>query len=135
MTLLTNKKLHQWILALIPIQFVFLWSTGFIGAKFTVAYSDPFWLLFLRGFFSCITFIIIASILKSPWPSWTTIKKQMIAGIMLQAMFLGGAFKAISLNMPATFVSLVTGLQPILTALIISRKGQGYLGFNGEGLS
>ncbi|MCK8083678.1 DMT family transporter [Vibrio sp. 1CM24A] len=123
MTISKSATAKSWFIALIPLQFVFLWSTGFIGAKFTVAYSDPFWLLFLRGFFSCITFSIIALILKSKWPSWSTVKKQMMAGFMLQAMFLGGAFKAISLSMPATFVSLVTGLQPILTALIISRKG------------
>ncbi|HRC61398.1 MAG TPA: EamA/RhaT family transporter, partial [Candidatus Propionivibrio aalborgensis] len=34
--------------ALAPILFVFLWSTGFIGAKFGLPYADPLTFLLAR---------------------------------------------------------------------------------------
>lgn len=108
------------IIALVPWIFVFLWSTGFIGAKYTVAYSEPYFLLFLRGILSCFAFAVLALLFKADWPSKSTALKQMTTGLMIQAMFLGGCFKAIYLGMPAAFVSLVTGMQPILTALIVT---------------
>ncbi|MCG9777670.1 DMT family transporter [Photobacterium damselae] len=120
----TSSKLSTLAISAIPWLFVFLWSTGFIGAKFTLAYADPFYLLFLRGFLSCLAFLVLAACLKAKWPNLDSIKHQLITGLMIQAMFLGGCFQAIHLGMPASFVSLITGLQPILTALILIRAGK-----------
>lgn len=107
-------------LVLVPWIFVFLWSTGFIGAKYTVAYSEPFFLLFLRGILSCVAFATLAFLAKAKWPTKNTAIKQLTTGLMIQAMFLGGCFKAIHLGMPTAFVSLVTGMQPILTTIILT---------------
>ncbi|WP_456294600.1 DMT family transporter [Vibrio sp. AK197] len=115
---LTNNR--KTALALVPWIFVFLWSTGFIGAKYTVAYSEPFYLLFLRGMLSCVAFATLAFLAKAKWPTITTAIKQLTTGLLIQAMFLGGCFKAIDLGMPAAFVSLITGMQPILTAVILT---------------
>lgn len=71
---LTNNR--KTALALVPWIFVFLWSTGFIGAKYTVAYSEPFYLLFLRGMLSCVAFATLAFLAKAKWPTITTAIKQ-----------------------------------------------------------
>lgn len=117
-------KPPAWLIAIVPWIFVFLWSTGFIGAKYTLAYADPLFLLFMRGLLSCLAFLVLALLLKASWPSISAIKHQLVAGFMIQAMFLGGCFQAIHLGMPASFVSLVTGLQPILTAVLLILVGK-----------
>ncbi len=42
-----------------------------------------------------------------------------IAGLLIHGFYLGGTYEAISLGMPAGLCSLLVGLQPILTAVIM----------------
>jgi drug/metabolite transporter (DMT)-like permease len=104
----------------VPILFVFLWSTGFIGAKFTVAYAPPFTLLFLRGLLSCVVFLALILIARIRVPPLKSIIEQLKAGFLMHTLFLGGCFYAINQGMSPALVALVTGLQPILTAVILS---------------
>ena len=114
-----NLKSYNWVVV-IPWLFVFLWSTGFIGAKFTVDLSEPYFLLFLRGAFTCIAIFFIALYFRVQWPSFRTIRHKLAIGMLLQSMFLGGCFKAMDLGMPTGFVSIITGMQPIVTALLLT---------------
>ncbi|MCK8131352.1 DMT family transporter [Pseudoalteromonas sp. 2CM28B] len=113
-------RTHNKYVVIVPWLFVFLWSTGFIGAKYALAYSEPYFLLFLRGGFSCVSFAILSWVMKVEWPNLSIAFKHMKAGFMLQAMFGVGCFTAISLGMPASITSLIVGMQPILTALIVT---------------
>lgn len=113
----SSKKL---LIVLAPWIFVFLWSTGFVGAKFTVQYSEPFHLLFLRGLFSCLAFFILALLFKAKFPSAKGIAKQLVVGLFLHALFLGGCFYSMHLGIPSGIVALITGLQPVLTAIVVS---------------
>ncbi len=106
--------------ALVPWIFVFLWSTGFIAAKFTVQYASPFQLLFLRGALSCMVFLLMAVVAGVKFPSPQGAIHQLKAGLLLHGVFLGGCFYAIHRGMPAAVVALVTGLQPVLTAVYVS---------------
>nr|WP_319554499.1 DMT family transporter [uncultured Vibrio sp.] len=117
-----RHKRNTLIFSIIPWLFVFLWSTGFIAAKYTIAFSEPFYLLFLRGILSCISFALLALLFKARWPSVQSALGQMHVGIYLQVLFLGGCFKAIELGMPASFVAIITGLQPIMTAIYLSQR-------------
>lgn len=103
-----------------PWVFVFLWSTGFVGAKFSLQYSGPFHLLFFRGLFSCVIFLFLSVVLKVKFPSLKSVKQQLIVGLFLQTFFLGGCFFAINKGLPASVVALITGLQPVLTAVLAS---------------
>lgn len=47
-----------------------------------------------------------------------------IVGVLLQALYLGGVWKAIELGMPAGLSALIVGLQPLLTAVIASHTGE-----------
>lgn len=104
---------------LIPLLFVFLWASGFIGAKYGLPYAEPFTFLFVRLCIVSALLVAIITILKQPWPTsprlWGHIT---ISGLLVHFGYLGGVFSAISLGMPAGIMGLLAGLQPLLTATI-----------------
>src|SRR5690554_7456950 len=106
-------------LAAMPVLFVLLWSTGFIGAKFGLPYAEPFTFLFLRSALTLALLIPLALLLKGDWPRglplWGHIA---ISGLLVHGAYLGGVFYGIYLGMPAGLTSLLVGLQPLLTAAL-----------------
>lgn len=104
-------------LAAMPILFVLLWSTGFIGAKFGLPYAEPFTFLFIRFVLTLLLLTPLVVAMCISWPSspmlWVHIA---IAGCLVHGAYLGGVFYGISLGMPAGLAALLVGLQPLLTA-------------------
>jgi drug/metabolite transporter (DMT)-like permease len=102
-----------------PLLFVFLWSTGFIGAKYGLPHAEPLTFLLIRYLAVIALMIVIAFATKAPWPKtkaqWFHIA---VSGLLVHAIYLGGVFSAISKGFPAGLSSLVVGLQPLLTAFI-----------------
>lgn len=103
---------------LIPFLFVFLWSTGFIAAKYALPFIEPFYLLFIRmvltvGVFSglCLIFQVRALTVRQSG-------HQMVTGFLVHGTYLGGVFAAIKWGMPAGITAIVVGVQPVLTALL-----------------
>lgn len=103
---------------MIPFVFVFLWSTGFIGAKYALAYIEPFTLLLVRMILTLCILFVWALFRVKRWPSINQAKHQMFVGMLIHGAFLGGVFAAIKLGLPAGITSIITGVQPVLTALI-----------------
>ena len=103
---------------LIPLLFVVLWSTGFIGAKLGLPDCEPLTLLTLRYAAVIVLMGAIALATRAPWPArpaqWLHIG---VSGLLVHAVYLGGVFTAIRLGLPAGVTALVVGLQPVLTAL------------------
>ena len=101
-----------------PILFVFLWSTGFIGAKYGLPYAEPLSFLLVRYGFVIALMLLIALATRAPWPKapaqWLHIG---ISGVLVHAVYLGGVFVAIKHGLPAGVTALVVGMQPLLTAL------------------
>jgi drug/metabolite transporter (DMT)-like permease len=64
--------------------------------------------------------IPIVLLWKAPWPRQSQIIHIAIAGILLQAGYLGGVWAAVREGMSAGLTALIVGLQPILTALLAS---------------
>ncbi|NHZ43054.1 DMT family transporter [Massilia violaceinigra] len=98
-----------------PVFFVLLWSTGFIVAKFGLPYAPPLTFLLLRCAAVLAVLLPIVLIWKAPWPTGS-IGHIAVAGLLLQAGYLGGVWCAIKLGMPAGVTALIVGMQPILTA-------------------
>ncbi len=107
------------IMKLAPLIFVVLWSTGFIGSKYAVPYAEPFTILALRMYLSLLLFWGLILHYKAKWPDWSGAKHSMVVGVMVHAAYLGGVFAAIKAGMPAGIASLLVGLQPVLTALLL----------------
>jgi drug/metabolite transporter (DMT)-like permease len=110
---------HSRLVTLVPFIFVLLWSTGFIGAKFALPYIEPFNLLFIRMLLNLLVFAVLISVWKARWLTPKQIGHQMIVGLLVHAGYLGGVFAAIKLQMPAGLASLLVGLQPLLTAVLV----------------
>lgn len=103
---------------LYPFLFVFLWSTGFIGAKYGLPYAEPLSFLLTRYAFVIALMTAIALLTRAPWPKapmqWVHIA---VSGLLVHAVYLGGVFVAIRHGLPAGVTALVVGMQPLLTAL------------------
>ncbi len=103
-------------LTIIPGIFVFLWSTGFIGAKFGLPYVEPFTFLFLRMVVTLVVLGVIIQMTRAGWPGdKNSILHLSISGILVHGAFLGGVFSAIKAGMPAGISAIIVGLQPIVT--------------------
>ena len=125
-----------------PVLFVFLWSTGFIGAKYGLPYAEP--LTFLTVRFAIVTAILVpvALLTRAQWPARAVQALHVaIVGLLVHAIYLGGVFSAIDRGLPAGVAALIVALQPLVTAVLAGpllgdrvtrRQGAGFvLGFIG----
>lgn len=101
-----------------PIVFVFLWSTGFIGAKFADPYAEPLTTLSLRFIVAIFVLLVWALVARAPWPNRLQALHAFGIGILLHGIYLGGVFVAVDWGLPAGPSALIVSLQPVLTALI-----------------
>jgi drug/metabolite transporter (DMT)-like permease len=102
---------------LLPFLFVFLWSTGFIGAKFGLPYAEPLTFLLSRYILVLVLMTSFALLTRAPWPrDPRQIFHIAVAGFFVQALYLGGVFMAIKHGLPAGITALLVGMQPLLTA-------------------
>ncbi|NMG70054.1 DMT family transporter [Parazoarcus communis] len=103
---------------IMPLLFVVLWSTGFIGAKFGLPYAEPLTFLATRYVLVILLMAMLALAMRAPWPQsgreWLHIG---VTGVLVQALYLGGVFVAIHRGLPAGVTALVVGMQPLLTAV------------------
>ena len=114
MTFLSHSRFARFV----PLFFVLLWSTGFIGAKYALPYIEPFYLLFIRMLLTLVVFTGLALVYRSRWPTLRQGGHQAVVGFLVHACYLGGVFAAIKWQMPAGITAIIVGLQPLLTALI-----------------
>ncbi|OON60932.1 EamA family transporter [Massilia sp. KIM] len=110
----TSVPASSW-LSPVPLFFVFLWSTGFIVAKLGLPYAPPLTFLIVRCLGVLAVLLPIVLLWRAPWPR-DQLLHVAVAGILLQAGYLGGVWAAIKLGMPAGLTALIVGMQPILTA-------------------
>jgi len=114
-------RLTNFAVAVAPMLFVLLWSTGFIGARFGLPYIEPMTFLAVRMVFVVAIMTAIALMARARWPQGPEIGHSLIAGALVHGLYLGGVFTAISQGVPAGISALIPGLQPILTSTIANR--------------
>jgi drug/metabolite transporter (DMT)-like permease len=78
-------------LRLMPGLFVFLWSTGFIGARLGMPHAEPMTFLALRFALSAACLALAALVWRAPWPrrprDWLHLA---VAGLLMHGVYLGG---------------------------------------------
>lgn len=135
----TSSRATLWVAAM-PWLFVLIWSTGFIVAKYGMPYAEPMTFLFLRFAGVLVLMVPFVLLARVPLPQlqnpparsaapmrrtdWRMVGHIAVAGLLLQAGYLGGVWAAIKLGMSAGVSALLVGMQPILTALIATRMGE-----------
>ena len=110
-------------LAPVPLFFVVLCSTGFIAAKYGLPYAPPLSFLILRCLGALLVLVPMVLVGGAPWPRGRILHVA-VAGLLLQAGYLGGVWSAIKIGMPAGLSALIVGLQPILTAFAAPLVGE-----------
>jgi drug/metabolite transporter (DMT)-like permease len=110
--------MHLTLMKMIPFLFVFLWSTGFIAAKYALPFIEPFYLLFIRMVLTTIVFMLLCFAFKIKRLSLRQAGHQMVTGFLVHGAYLGGVFAAIKWGMPAGITAIIVGIQPILTAFL-----------------
>lgn len=103
----------------IPFIFVVLWSSGFIGARLGLPYAEPMTFLLLRMLANIGVFLFLVVILRARLPTGKALGHCLVAGLLIHGFYLGGTYIGISLGMSAGLCSLLVGLQPIVTALVM----------------
>ena len=104
---------------LAPYLFVFLWSTGFVGAKYGLPFADPFIFLSLRIFIAAGILFIAARLMHAQISlTRSDIGKSSLLGLFLHAFYLGGVFFAISQGVSAGVAAVITSLQPVFVSIL-----------------
>ena len=120
-----------------PWLFVFLWSSGFVAAKYVNPYSGPFTFLTIRYVIAAAVLIAVALIQGkkfdlAPKKIWHATQ----VAFLLHFLYIGGVFYAIHLGVTAGITSVIVSLQPVLVALLaIPILGERFKFIEGVGLA
>lgn len=102
----------------IPALFVVLWSSGFIAAKAGLQAADPLTFLALRFALVTVLMLVIVLVTRPPWPhTWGEVGHIAVAGALMQAIYFGAAWVAMSTGVGAGTAALIVCMQPIFTAI------------------
>lgn len=104
---------------LIPVAFVLLWHTGFLGARGTMPHGPALSTLSIRFSIVMVLLAGLAWLTRATWPQgWPQRAHLVVAGALIHGVYLGGVFWAVEHGMGAATSALIVGLQPMLTALL-----------------
>lgn len=98
--------------------FVFLWSTGWITAKYAAMFADPLTFLALRYGAAALIFLGVCRAFGVAWPrDRAGIFHAIMSGILLHGLYLGMVWWAVGQGVPAAISGIIAGLQPLMTGI------------------
>ena len=107
-----------------PMVFVLIWSTGFVVARLGMPHAAPMTFLSWRYALSAICFVMWAWLSGVRLPrdrqQWMHLA---VTGVLMHAGYLGGVWAAVKAGMGAGLSALIVGLQPVLTGIWLSYRG------------
>ena len=127
---------------LIAAVFVVLWSTGFVVARAITPFADPNLFLLARFGGTALLFALAAFLARAAWPTGRDLGKHLLAGALLQGVYLGAGYWAVAQGLSAGVMALLGALQPLLTAAVavplfgerLSRRGWAGMGLGLAGV-
>lgn len=102
--------------------FVFLWSSGFVGAKYSLDYAGSFTILFWRYLLVVAVLALLVSVTKS-WRLLprSELRRHMTVGLLAHTLWLVSIWFSIELGLSAGLAAFIAALQPLLTGLLSAR--------------
>jgi len=116
-----NRDLEKLAARAAPAVFVVLWSSGFIGTKYSVDQADPLTFLTIRMIYVVAVMAMMAAILRPTWPDRAGVGHSIVAGLLVHGFYLAGITTGLHLNVPVGISALIPGLQPVLTSTLANR--------------
>ena len=101
---------------MLPLLFVLIYGSGFVGAKLGLLYSEPFTFLLWRFILAGGLLLVAAYLLDAAMPSklgWL-----ILSGLLMQGVFSAGLFYAVYLGMKPAVSALIIALQPLLVTVL-----------------
>lgn len=99
--------------------FVFLWSTGWVVARYAADYADPLTFLCVRFAAAGVLLVGFAWGRGSRFPtSAAKLGHALASGVLLHGVYLGCVYWAVRQGVPASISALIAATQPILTAML-----------------
>lgn len=101
--------------------FVVVWGSGFVASRVALQYAAPFSYIGVRYGIAFVV-ALLAFGLRARWPAtprqWAHVA---VAGLLSHAGYLGGSHYAQRWGLSAGITALILALQPLLTAVVMSR--------------
>ena len=92
-----------------PLTFAFLWSSGFIVAKYAAPASEPFTFLLARFGLRSSSLPLIAVASRAPWPPTARdAGHSVVAGVLLHGGYLARVWWAVAEGLPAGIAGVFT---------------------------
>jgi drug/metabolite transporter (DMT)-like permease len=113
---------------LIPVIFVLIWSTGFIVGKAVAPHADLQLYLLVRFALTALLMGAATVVAGADWPRGTGWLAHLMAGVLMQGIYLCASYWSISHGMPAGIMALLGALQPLFTALYLVAATRAQLG-------
>jgi len=105
-------------LPLAPFAFIVIWASGYVVAKAAAPHAEPLSFLVVRYAGVIVLMAVLAWLARAAWPARRAeVAHLALAGVAIQAIYLGGVWVAVKQGMPAGVAALIVNLQPVLTAV------------------
>jgi len=104
--------------------FIVVWASGYVVAKLAATDAEPLTFLLLRYTGVVVLMAALAVIGRAVWPSRRDAVHIAVAGVLIQAVYLGGVWVAIRMGLSAGVAALIVNLQPVLTACLAHWTGE-----------
>lgn len=101
-----------------PAVFVVLWSTGFIVARYGTADAGPLTFLAIRVAIAGTVLFGLSVLLGESKISRAAASVQVVSGLGIHALYLGGVFVAIDWGLPSGVSALIAALHPVVTTVM-----------------
>lgn len=124
-TLLTASTKRHLPLPLLELGMLLTWSSGFIGARFSIAYAPPLLVVFWR--------CVVVSVVLLPFvhralreATWPALLHNAGIGLLAMSGYLYGVVQGIALGVPVGLAALLADLLPlgmaVLTATVLRQR-------------
>lgn len=100
-----------------PLLFVLMWSSGFIVARLAVPHAAPELILAVRMLLSVVLLGGAAALAREHLPLRKQALLHLLAGALLNGVYLCTSWWAIQRGMPAGIMALLGALQPLVVAV------------------
>lgn len=104
--------------------FILVWASGYIVAKLAAKDAEPLSFLVIRYVGVVLLMWVLAVASRARWPSRRDALHIAVAGVLIQALYLGGVWVAIRMGLSAGVAALIVNLQPVLTACFAHWTGE-----------